>query len=100
MPKGRFCMGKCESGETSMKDFSGMIGTPRCSVRTAQRAVPILQKFQRSQIVARLIEAATTERPHEFAPVLQVFDVDLPVAPSEEIVGKPKLARIFILNRH
>src|SRR5262245_3688471 len=101
MPKGRFCMGKYESGATSINDLSGMVGTPRCGVPTAQRAVSTLQQIERAQIVTRLIKAATAERPHEFAPVLQTFRFDFPVAPGEEIVGKQKRARIFILeHRH
>src|SRR5215471_18992294 len=101
MPKGRFWMGKCESGETSMKDFSGMVRTPRCSVRTAQRAVPTLQQIERAQILARLIEAATAERSHKSAPVLEAFRIDFPVAPCEEIVGKRKRTRIFVVeHRH
>src|SRR6478609_6913130 len=60
-----------------------------------------LQKIQRAQIVARLIEAATAERSHEFAPVLEAFRIDFPVAPREEFVGKRKRARIFVLeHRH
>ena len=59
------------------------------------------RKSKRAQIVARLIEAATAERLHEFAPVLQAFRIDFPVAPREEIVGKRKRARIFVLeHRH
>src|SRR5436190_21182535 len=62
---------------------------------------PTLQETQLAQIVAWLIEAATTEGPNEFAAVLQEFDVDLPVAPHEEIVGKRKRSRIFVLeHRH
>jgi len=54
-----------------------------------------------AQIVARFIETATAERPHELATVLQVGRVDLPVAPGEEIVGKRKRSRIFVLeHRH
>src|SRR5512146_2592823 len=91
-------MGKCESGETSMNDSSGMIETPRCGVPTAQRAVPTLQQIQSAQIVARLIEAATAERPHKFAPLLQAFGIDFAVTPSEEIVRKRKRARIFVVE--
>ena len=93
-------MGKCESGATSINDLSGMVGTPRCSVRTAQRAVPTLQQIERAQIVARLIKAATAERPHEFPPVFQAFRIDFPIAPGEEIVGKRKRVRIFVLEHH
>src|SRR6478735_8093039 len=75
-----------------------MVGTARWAVRTPQRGVPTLQQIQRAQIVARLIEAATAERLHEFAPVLQPFRIDFPVAPREEIVGKRKGARIFVLE--
>ena len=78
-----------------------MVGTARCAVRTPQRGVPTLQQIQSAQIVARLIEAATAERLHKFAPVLQAFRIDFPVAPCEEIVGKRKRARIFVLeHRH
>src|SRR5512132_3549010 len=59
------------------------------------------EKSQSAQIVVRLIEAATAERPHEFATVLQAFRIDFPVAPREEIVGKRKRERIFVLeHRH
>src|SRR5437016_4528061 len=101
MPKGRFCMGKCESGETSINDLSDMAGTPRCGIRTAQRAVPTLQQIQSAQIVAWLIKTATAEGSDELASVLQPFDVDLPFAPREKIVGKRKRPRIFVLkHRH
>src|SRR5437016_5707018 len=101
MPKGRFCMGKCESGETSINDLSGMAGTPRCGIRTAQRAVPTLQQIQSAQIVAWLIKTATAEGSDELASVLQPFDVDLPIAPREQIVGKRKRPRIFVIeHRH
>src|SRR5213083_726446 len=63
MPKGRFWMGKCESGETSMNDLSDMMaGTPRRGVRIAQRAVRTLQQIQCAQIFPWLIEAATAKR--------------------------------------
>src|SRR5262245_1357854 len=55
-----------------------------------------LQQIERAQILARLIKAATAERLHKFAAVLQAFCVDLPVAPCEEIVGKRKRPRIFV----
>ena len=78
-----------------------MVGTARCAVWTPQRGVPTLQQIQRAQIVSRLIEAATAERPHEFASALQAFRIDFPVAPRKEIVGKRKRARIFVLkHRH
>ena len=47
-----------------------------------------LQQIERAQILARLIKAATPERPHEVAPILQAFRLDFPVSPREEIVGK------------
>ena len=84
-----------------------MVETPRRSaspgrtIRTAQRAARILQQIQRPQIIARLIEAATAEGPDELAPVMQAVHTDFPVAPREEIVGKRKRARIFVLeHRH
>src|SRR6266487_4931079 len=115
MPKGRFCMGKCESGETSMNDLRGMVRTKKTRSdglggrRTMTAGKPslleilaaTLQQIERAQIVARLIKAATAERPHKFAPVLQAFRIDFPISPGEEIVGKRKRARIFILeHRH
>ena len=33
-------------------------------------------------------------------PVLQAFRIDFPVTPREEIVGKRKRARIFVLEHH
>src|SRR5215468_4373201 len=85
MPNGRFWIGKCESCETSMNDFSDMmVGTPRRGVRTAQRAVPTLQQIQGAQILARLIEAAAAKRHNESPAVLQTFGVDSPFAPRSE----------------
>src|SRR5205809_4614570 len=49
-----------------------------------------LEKPEGAQIFARLIEAATTERRNESPAILQPFDVDLPFAPREKILGKRK----------
>src|SRR4029453_3536276 len=99
MPKGRFWMGKCESGATSMNDLSDMmVGTPRSGVRTAQRAVRTLQQIQCAQIVARLIEAATAERHNESAAILQAFGIDPPFAPRKKIVSERKRIHIFVFE--
>src|SRR5436189_5433841 len=101
MPKGRFWMGKCESGETSMNDLSDMmVGTPRRGVRTAQRAVRTLQQIQRAQIVAWLIEAATAKRNHESPAILQPSGIDPPFAPRKKIVSERKRIRVFVFEHH
>jgi hypothetical protein len=49
-----------------------------------------LQQIQGAQIVARLVEATTAERRDESPAISQPFDVDLPLAPREKILGKGK----------
>src|SRR6266550_8086205 len=94
-------MGKCESVETSMNDFSdirGIVGR-FCETPTGWRlAQTPLQPIQRAQIITRLIEAATAKRCNESAAILQPFGVDPPLAPRKKIVGERKRIRIFIVE--
>src|SRR5206468_10929414 len=99
MPKGRFWMGKCESGETSMNDLSDMMaGTPRRGVRIAQRAVRTLQQIQCAQIFAWLIEAATAKRYNKSPAILQPFGLDPPFAPPKKIVSEGKRLYVFVFE--
>src|SRR5436305_6020337 len=101
MPKGRFWMGKCESGETSMNDLSDMMaGTTRRGVRIAQRAVRTLQQIQCAQIFAWLIEAATAKRYNKSPAILQPFGLDPPFAPRKKIVSERKRLHIFVFEHH
>src|SRR5262245_10696451 len=59
-----------------------------------------LKKSQSAQIVARLVEAATADRSDEFAPALQAFDINLPIAPREKVFGEGKRTRILVLEHH
>src|SRR6185437_3734019 len=108
--------GKCESGETSINDFSDIGPIVGRLIRSRQRAhawgfpsmslgarrlpfvnpetfgadIDALQQIQRAQIIAWLIEAATAKRHNESATILQAFGVDPPLAPRKKIVGERK----------
>src|SRR4029077_14240419 len=53
-----------------------------------------------AQILLRLVEAATAKRRHEFPSISQPFEIDLPFAPREKIVGERKRIGIFILQHY
>src|SRR5438270_11698861 len=57
-----------------------------------------LQKFQRTQIIARLVEAAASERSYQFAIHDDTVRRHSPMAPSKKIVGERKPRRIFVLE--
>ena len=86
MPKGRFWMGKCESGETSMNDFCSINGRGDCTAiarwvsftRRGRFSVncPYLTGIRVAQIFAGLIEAATAKRYNESPPILQPFGIE------------------------
>jgi hypothetical protein len=74
-----------------MNDVSGIVtlkkqGATAGKPSFLENVGATLQQIERAQIVAGLIETATTERPHEFASVFQTFRVDFPIAPREKIV--------------
>ena len=49
-----------------------------------------LKKSERAQIFTRLIEAAAAKRSHEFSPIIQPLDVDLPFAPGKKFIVEGK----------
>src|ERR1700719_2407153 len=85
MPKGRFWIGKCESGATSINDFMAELRKT-------------LQEFQRAQIVARLIEAATAKRRNQLAPRRDLPGGDFAIAPGKDFVAERKGAGVFVVE--
>src|SRR5436190_13520921 len=88
IPNGRFWIGKCESGATSINDF----------IVSFAGSVPTLQKFQRPQIIARFIEAAAAQRGDQLAMRADPFRPDLPFAPGETIVRKRERSGVFVIE--
>src|SRR3954469_15517029 len=88
IPNGRFWIGKCESGATSINDF----------IVSFAGSVPTLQKFQRPQIIARFIKAAAAERRNQLAMRADPFSSNFPFAPGETIVRKSERRGIFVIE--
>src|SRR3954466_13229089 len=88
IPNGRFWIGKCESGATSINDF----------IVSFAGTVPTLQKFQRPQIIARFIETAAAQRRNQLAMPTDPFSPDLPFAPGETIVRKSEGSGVFVIE--
>src|SRR3954469_22579839 len=88
IPNGRFWIGKCESGATSINDF----------IVSFAGSVPTLQKFQRPQIIARFIKAAAAQRRHQLAMRADPFRPDFPFPPGETIVRKSESSGIFVIE--
>src|SRR5688500_4859736 len=88
IPNGRFWIGKCESGGTSIKDFiSGRFGE-----------IPTLQEFQHPQILPRLIKAAAAKGGNQLAQLRNAASWNLPFTPGEAFLGKRERIRRFILE--
>src|SRR3954463_13151195 len=88
IPNGRVWIGKCESGATSINDF----------IVSFAGSVPTLQKFQRPQIIARLIEAAAAQRRNQLAMHADPFSPDFPFAPGETIFRKSESRGVFVIE--
>ena len=58
--------------------------------QTVRRSDSTLQEFQGAQIFARLVEAATAKRSHQFAMHSDAVGRDLPFAPRERCIVEKK----------
>src|ERR1700686_4145294 len=80
----RRALPRLENSERKILDRKMRVGRDfdeRFHRRTVRRSD--LQEFQSAQIVARLVEAATAERSHQFAVHPDAIGRDLPFAPRE-----------------